>query len=113
MDHQAIIKHIYDAFNKRDIDAVFTFFHPDVIWPNGWEGGYVHGHNEVRGYWTRQWQEINPIVTPVDVKQINESTIVVDVNQLVKNLNGGELANNVVKHTYTFKDGLVAKMDIG
>jgi len=26
-----------------------------VDWPNGMEGGRVHGHAEVRAYWTRQW----------------------------------------------------------
>jgi hypothetical protein len=26
----------------------------DVSWPNGWERGYVSGHEEVRAYWLRQ-----------------------------------------------------------
>jgi hypothetical protein len=31
----------------------------DVHWPNGWEGGYVEGHDEVRDYLTRQWKELH------------------------------------------------------
>ena len=113
MDHQEIIKQIYDAFNKRDIDAVFTFFHPGVVWPNGWKGGYVRGHDEVRDYWTRQWQELDPIVTPVKSTAINNKIIEVDVKQIVKNLQGDVIADGMVKHTYAFDDGLVMKMEIG
>jgi len=112
MEHEAIIYHIYDAFNRRDVDAVFIYFQPDVVWPNGWEGGYVHGLNEVREYWTRQWNEINPLVTPVKITITSDSIVEVDVKQLVKNLNGDVLADGMVKHTYTFADGLVRRMDI-
>ncbi|KAM3099871.1 nuclear transport factor 2 family protein [Phormidesmis sp. 146-12] len=44
----------YQAFNTRDIDTVLSLLHPDVAWANGMEGGYVHGHAEVRDYWNRQ-----------------------------------------------------------
>jgi hypothetical protein len=59
-NYRDIITKAYSAFNQRDIDTVLSTFHPDVQWPNGWEGGYVNGHEEVRAYWTRQWQEIDP-----------------------------------------------------
>ena len=38
--------------------------HPDVIWPNGMEGGTVVGHAAARAYWTRQWGLIDPRVEP-------------------------------------------------
>jgi len=112
MDREAIINQIYDAFNGRDIDAVLAHFHTAVTWPNGWEGGYVHGHNEVRDYWTRQWKELTPVVTPVKLSIINELTIEVSVHQLVKNLNGNVVADDIVKHTYSFDHGLIIKMEI-
>jgi len=112
MDQEAIIKQIYDAFNRRDIDAVLKHFHPAVTWPNGWEGGYVHGHREVRDYWTKQWKELNPVVTPAKLAIIDESTIEVGVHQLVKNLNGDVVADEMVKHTYSFGNGLIKKMEI-
>jgi hypothetical protein len=34
----------YRAFNARDIDAALAVMHPEVDWPNGLEGGRVHGH---------------------------------------------------------------------
>jgi len=50
----------YEAFNARDVDAVLAVMHPDVDWPNGWEGGRVYVHQGVRDYWTRQWRVIDP-----------------------------------------------------
>src|SRR5258705_9031085 len=43
---------VYAAFNARDVDRVLAAMHPDVDWPNGMEGGYVHGRDAVRDYWT-------------------------------------------------------------
>lgn len=59
------INQAYAAFNTRNMDAVLMFMHPYIHWPNGWEGGYVIGHNGIKDYWTRQWKELNPRVVPV------------------------------------------------
>ena len=56
---------MYAAFNTRDIDALLEQMTPDVASPNAWEGGRVHGHEEVRDYWSRQWSVIDPSVEPV------------------------------------------------
>jgi hypothetical protein len=37
------------------------------IWTNGMEGGHVHGRDEVRSYWKRQWSILNPHVEPVEI----------------------------------------------
>lgn len=40
----------YHAFNARDLDIVLAVLHPNVVWANGMEGGYVCGHDGVRDY---------------------------------------------------------------
>ena len=55
---------LYQAFNSRDIDGALSVMRADVIWANGMEGGFVYGHEGVREYWTRQWQQIDPRVEP-------------------------------------------------
>lgn len=110
-ENQNLIKQAYAAFNKRDIDAAFTVMHPEVHWPNGWEGGYVNGHEEVREYWTRQWKEINPHVEPVAFKERDGQTEV-EVHQLVKDLSGNVLFDGMINHVYTIENGLIIKMDI-
>ena len=112
MQYQELINHVYQAFNARDIDSVFELLHSDVDWPNGWEGGYVKGHDDVRNYWLRQWGEVNPIVTPVSIVQKNDGRIEVDVHQVVKDLHGNVLSDDLIKHLYTLDNGKISRMDI-
>jgi len=107
-----LIKNAYIAFNARNIDAILNVMHPDVKWSKAWEGTYAHGHEEVRAYWEKQWQEINPHVTPVGFHQREDGTLEVDVDQLVKDLEGNVLFDGKVKHVYTIKDGLIHQMDV-
>ena len=103
---------MFDAFNKRDIAQVLTTMHPDVHWPNGWEGGYVNGHDEVKNYWTRQWKELNPLVEPTAFNERQDGRLEVKVHQIVKDLQGNLLFDGTVKHIYTLQDGLLRRMDI-
>ena len=57
-----LLTEAYEAFNARDIGRALAAMHAEVDWPNGMEGGYVHGHAAVRDYWTRQWRLIDPHV---------------------------------------------------
>ena len=86
--------------------------HPDVLWPNGWEGGYVRGHAGVRDYWTRQWAEIDPVVTPTAFAQEADGRVRVTIHSLVRDRAGQVLAERAVEHVYTFEDDLVRTMEI-
>ncbi|TDE11264.1 nuclear transport factor 2 family protein [Dyadobacter psychrotolerans] len=112
MDYQKIISRLYKDFNDRNIDTVLALTHTNVTWPNGWEGGYLHGHDEVRAYWLRQWQEINPKVLPTSFQTRSDGEIAIGVHQIVKDLNGQVLSDGQVTHVYTFEDGKVRKMVI-
>ncbi len=108
-----ILETIYRLFNARDIDGVFQYMHPEVDWPNGMEGGRVHGYDEVRAYWTRQWSVIDPRVEPVAFSRAHDGRILMDVHQVVKDLAGHELINQHIEHLYTLEDGLIHRMEIG
>jgi hypothetical protein len=102
----------YLDFNARRLERVLARMAPDVVWPNGMEGGFVHGHAGVRDYWTRQWGLIDPHVEPVDIHEDEAGRIVVGVHQVVKDLQGEVLVDKVVRHAYVLRDGLIARMDI-
>jgi hypothetical protein len=103
---------LYDAFNARDVDAVVAALAPGVRWPNGWEGGFVHGHDEVRDYWRRQWAEIDPHVEPVAIDERLDGSVSVRVHQVVRDLAGTKVAEGEVVHVYRFENGLVVEMTI-
>jgi hypothetical protein len=108
----SIIKKAYDAFNARDIETVLSTMQQDVHWPNGWEGGYVNGHDEVRDYWTRQWAEIDPHVNPLSISQREDGSIEVVVHQVAKDMAGNILSDAVVKHIYEFENNKIKRMEI-
>lgn len=109
---QRLLREAYRAFNARDIDAVLRLMCSDVVWPNGMEGGVVHGHGGIREYWTRQWGQIDPIVEPLSIRALADGRFEVEVQQTVKDLQGAILKDAVVRHIYQLRQGLIASMEI-
>jgi ketosteroid isomerase-like protein len=108
----ALLKRMYREFNARNIDALTGVMHADVTWPNGWEGGYVVGHDAVRDYWTRQWTQIDPTVTPDDFDTLADGRVRVRVHQVIKDRTGKLMSDKFVHHTYTFEGGKIRGMVI-
>ena len=104
---------LYAAFNARDIDAALAGMHPEVDWPNGWEGGRVHGRDAVRDYWTRQWQALDSRVTPIAIEPTDGGRTAVTVRQVGHDRDGNLLFDTTVTHVYATDDeGLVTRMEI-
>jgi ketosteroid isomerase-like protein len=111
-DGSALLKKAYAAFNARDIDGALSTMRSDVVWPNGMEGGTVHGHDGVRAYWTRQWGMLDPHVDPQTFDIDSSGNIIVGVHQVVSDLSGTVLLDRMVEHIYILKDGLIQSMTI-
>ncbi|MDI3422098.1 nuclear transport factor 2 family protein [Streptomyces luteolus] len=62
------IRAAYDAFHRRDIDAILSYFSSDVVWvhPDGMElaglGGAKHGHAGMREFLGRVPQVLGGMV---------------------------------------------------
>jgi len=108
-----LLKRLYQQFNARDLPAILKVLHPDVMWANGMDGGHVHGHAGVRGYWTRQWTMIDPRVEPAGFTTLPDGAIQVEVLQTVRDLNGNILSDKTVRHVFHIDGGLVGRFDIG
>jgi hypothetical protein len=108
--HTLIIQ-AYTAFNQRDIDSALALMSENVSWPKASEGGRAFGKDEIRAYWTRQWKEFDPYVTPIELIDREEGTTDVRVHQLVKSLGGDVLSDSEVWHVYTVVNGLIERMD--
>ena len=107
-----LLKVVYTAFNRREIDAILPKMHAEVEWPNGMEGGWVHGHEGVRAYWTRQWGMVDPHVEPVSVEAADDGRVIAHVHQVVRDLAGTVLLDRMVEHVYSISDGLILRMEI-
>jgi hypothetical protein len=111
-DIEAVLRGTYAAFNARDIDAALSALHEDVDWPNMIDGTRAVGHNEIRSYWSRQFDEIDSQVNPKHFAVDLEGRIRVDVHQVLRAKDGSLLDDRMVRHVYTISDGLVIKMDV-
>lgn len=107
-----LLTQAYTAFNARDLDTALTLMHSNVDWPNGMEGGRVHGHSGVRDYWTRQWGMIDPHVEPRGFATDEAGRTIVDVHAVVRDLEGNILVDHRVQHVYVIEDGLIRSMEI-
>jgi ketosteroid isomerase-like protein len=111
-EHEPLLRDLYAAFNARDVDAVLAHMHPDVDWPNAFEGGRVHGREAVREYWSRQFEQIDPHVEPERFTATDDERLAVGVHQVVRDLGGAIVADGRVTHVYAIRDGLVDRMDV-
>lgn len=111
-DHSRTIRQLYDHFNRREIAPILAHLQADIAWANGMEGGHVHGHDALAAYWTRQWAAIAPTVHPVRIEQIGPELVAVTVRQIVHDHAGKLLVDATVQHRFSFRDGLVARLDI-
>jgi nuclear transport factor 2 (NTF2) superfamily protein len=111
-DEQEILHSAYRDFNARNLDAVLALMAKDVEWPNGWEGGFVYGHDGVRDYWTRQWAAVDPHVEPLEIQKLEDERLAVKVHQVVHDHESNLLFDGFVRHIYRLRDGLIARMDI-
>jgi hypothetical protein len=112
-EHEQALRSAYDAFNARDVEAAVELMHPEVDWPNAWEGGRVVGREAVRDYWTRQFAVISSKVEPEAFTREPDGSITVDVHQVVHDAQTGEqLSDSRVRHRYGLEGGLIVRMDV-
>jgi ketosteroid isomerase-like protein len=112
VSYEDLLTHMYAAFNQRELDTLLNYLHPDVDWPNGWEGGWLHGRDAVREYWQRQWREIDPSVEPTAFHRNAPDSVQVSVHQVVRDRGGRVQFDGTVTHIYQFTDGRVRRMTV-
>ena len=111
-DEVELMKEMYRRFNAREMEAVLAYLQENVMWANCMEGGHVHGRDGVRSYWTRQWAMVDPHVEPVGFSKGPQGEVVVEVHQVVRDLKGALLQDQMVGHIFTIEGGLIRRFDI-
>ncbi len=109
---QSFFEDMYQNFNGRNIDLVIANMTSDVQWANGMVGGYVHGHDGVREYWTKQFDIVSSNVTPLEIDEEN-NVVKIKVHQVIHDIDGNLLSDAFVHHFFTLRDGKILRFDIG
>lgn len=110
--HEDLLRQIYAAFNRRDIEGVLATMTDDVEWPNVMEGTRIRGHAAVRDYWTHQFAQISPTVEPTAFAERPDGSTAVTVHQTVRDKEGNLLHEGTVTHVYRFTDDRVKGMEV-
>jgi len=106
-----VLKRLYEAFNGRDVAEAQSLMHPQVVWANGLDGGYVHGREGVRDYWLKQWNALDSRAELLAVDHTSRNTASVDVHLTAVELGGEKLFDTVAKHSFEFEDGLIRRFE--
>jgi ketosteroid isomerase-like protein len=108
-----ILRAAYAAFNARDVEAAVALMHPEVDWPNAWQGGRVVGRDAVAAYWRSQFDAISSTVEPERFTRNPDGTITATVHQVVHDARTSKLQSDThVRHRYQIKDGSISRMDV-
>jgi len=107
-----LLEHLYDRFNARDMEAVLATMHPDVVWANGLDGGFVYGRDGVRNYWTRQWVTMESRAEPTSFVSTEEGKVCVEVHLTARDLEGNALFDTNGQHMFQISEGLITRFDI-
>lgn len=110
--HYRLLMSLYQAFNKRNLADALATLHPEVDWPNRWEGGRALGRQNVHAHWMRQWNTFIPDVEPVGFDTDDKGRTIVRVHEVMRDLEGEILEKQFVEHIYEIHDGLITRMDI-
>lgn len=110
--HKQFLQNLYDAFNKREIETIISVMRPDVKWANGLEGGFVYGRDEVREYWKKQFESIQPQLEALRFETDENNRNVVTVHQVIRDLQGNVLADMTVQQIFTIEDGSISLYEI-
>lgn len=112
-DHKALLTSLYEAFNRKDIEAVVASMHPDVSWPDLFGEGRRSGRDALRAMWRDQFSKIDPEATPISITTLQDGRVEVTLAYVVRTLDGKLFTEEVTTNTYRFRDDLVISMEWG
>jgi ketosteroid isomerase-like protein len=107
-----LLRRVYQAFNRREVETVLSAMHGDVDWPNALEGTRLPSRDAVREYWRRQFETLDPTVEPEGFTAETDGRIAAHIHQVVRDKSGKLLVDQMVDHVYAIRDGLIASMEI-
>lgn len=110
-DSEALLTRLYEAFNRKDIEAVIEALHPEVTWRNLLGADRLHGREAMRLMWREQFKIFDPEATPISFTSLPDGRMEVRIAYVVRNLDGRLFTEEIATNTYSFKDGLIVDME--
>lgn len=114
---EASIRASYDAFHRRDMDGILSFFSPDIEWvhPDGMSdlglGGAKHGHAGIRQFLAHVPTILGGMqLHPEEFLVFGKERVVVFGSRTVTARDGRHAMLRFV-HSWTLRDGLAVRFE--
>ena len=107
-----LLQNLYAAFNNREFEKVISMMHPDVVWANGMEGGFVYRRDQVREYWRKQFEVTQSQLEPLKFETDKNNRHTVSVHLIVRDLDGNLLVEKAVQQIFTIENNLISLFEI-
>lgn len=107
----ASVRAAYEAFNRRDWASAVALMCEDVDWHDTLRGERRRGRLAVHRYWAGLASLFSPRVELLAVRATRKQQVVVDAHLLIHDRQGTLLAFQDVRHIFSFRGALIARMD--
>ena len=103
---------LYQALNARNADGALRDLTDDIDWPGAGGQGRIFGQAALKHDWTQYWSVASDRLEPKGIGVLPDGRIVVDARQVVTAPDGAVRSERKVRHTFTLRDGKIARMDV-
>ena len=110
MEHDVILA-AYKSYNEGDLEGLLRVMCEDVNFMNALTGGRIKGHAEMREFWALQQTSLEVQTEPIRIYEEADGKTVVLVREVMREVGGALLLDQEMEHVFTFRDGLVERMD--
>jgi ketosteroid isomerase-like protein len=110
-----VAKRVVDAFNRRDIDAIFDYVNPDLEWfpamPVTFGGGPLRGREGIESYIREvndTWEEYR--VVGQDFRDLGEDQVLVLSRVEGRGAGSRGLVDAAMGQIFDFRDGKISRV---
>jgi hypothetical protein len=110
---ERLLREVYAAFNKPDLQKAMRHIRDDVLWPAPDERTEAVGHDAVRVWRARQLPRKDSRIAPQELLLDRDGFgIVVKCHQLVRDNSDAIVVDRKIEHVYVLREGLIARMTV-
>ncbi len=107
-----LLTNLFDAFNAQDVEAAGALLHPQADWPDLFGDERLQGREAVMSMWAYQFTKYDPKIAVVDMTALPDGRWRARLSYEIRNLNGRLFSEEPATHLFSFRDGLIARMDV-
>jgi ketosteroid isomerase-like protein len=111
-----VVRSSYDAFNRRDLDAMLEAYDPEVVWEQdeGFvEPGTHYGHAGVRHVFNAIFEGFEKFrIATEELHDIDEERVLAVVNIVATGKLSGLRTENSGGHIFWFREGRITRVQL-